>query len=118
MVTNNAEGSAWLVVAEICDCCRNVKTEIVGGKFIRGGDANIYLSDQYAQNDNKIVRAGNDWRPLVVDAATEMQRRTRRPISPGCTTILVNDYDFHSIAEEAVDILFALTDRRGQDLRQ
>ena len=85
---------------------------IQGGKKARSGVNTGDRSDSLA---------GDDWRPLVVEAVTEMQFRTGRPISIDCTQIYgvaprvdfesdegVNDSEYEAIADELADILSEL----------
>jgi hypothetical protein len=105
MITGRIQGP-WVVQAGACDHCPDIRVIIFGGEWSSGG---VNIGDQ------SVTLAGDDWRPLVTEAVTEMRRRTGRPISIDCSLILgvgvgvdVDDVEFEAVAKEAIDILFAL----------
>jgi hypothetical protein len=103
MITGRLQGP-WVVRAGACDHCPGIRVTIFGGEWSSSG---VNIGDQ------SVTLAGDDWRPLVTEAVTEMRRRTGRPISVDCTLILgvdVDDVEFEAVAGEAIDILFALAD--------
>ena len=83
---------------------------IFGGEWSRSG-VNV--------GDRSVTLAGDDWRPLVAEAVTEMQRQTGRPLSINCTQFFgVGDFkrpgpddpEYLAFAKEAFDILCELAD--------
>ena len=116
-VTGQVKG-LWVVQASICPCCDNIKVSITGREEARSG---IYTGNR------SVTLASDDWRPLITEAVTEMQRRTGRPLSINCTQTydvprradltlddlealddLVGNFEYAEIAEEATDILSEL----------
>jgi hypothetical protein len=105
MITGRLQGP-WVVQAGVCEDCPDIRVIIFGGEWSRSG---VNTGDQ------SVTLAGDDWRPLVTEAVTEMRRRTGRPISIYCILILgvgdsVDDVEFEAVANEAIDILSALAD--------
>jgi hypothetical protein len=97
--------SDWLVVATVCDC-NNVAVTIMDGSR---------LPDDYSWADaspEEIGLSGLDWRPLAIEAAGAMARRTGLLISPCCTVVAAGDDEprQRAIENEASEILYPLQD--------
>ena len=113
-VTGQVKG-LWVVQARVCGCCSNIQVIIYSGEWARDG---------INTGNRSVTLAGDDWRPLITEAATEMQRRTGRPISIECCQIYgvaarvdvdlddlpLDNFTHAEIAEEVTDILSELAD--------
>jgi hypothetical protein len=102
----------WLVVAAVCDC-RKVAVTIMEAPsdpatHVAGWDG--------VDPADEVVKAGDDWRVLVTEVATEMAERTGLPIGTCCTAVLVGDFSDvkdaqrRAIEDEVYPILAGLQD--------
>jgi hypothetical protein len=102
----------WIVRAWVNYHYSAIQVDITGGKEALDG---------VDTDDRSVTLAGYDWRPLVVEAATEMLSRTGLPVCAGMiygvnplvdleTDAGVDDSEHEEIANELGDILARMTD--------
>ena len=105
MVVGRVQGP-WVVVAELCEHCGDVKPIIFSSAWSSSG-TNI--------GDHSIARAGDDWRPLLLEVLSEAQRQTGRSISMSCTEVWgFDDKARLAIAKEAIDLAYSHQTARTQ----
>jgi hypothetical protein len=101
---------AWLVMASICDCNKVAVTVMNAPSDPETWKAGWDGADPMSE----VVKVGEDWRPLVREAAMEMAQRTSLMIGACCTAVYVDDPQRLAMENEVVPILYALIDEGAQ----
>ena len=104
---------AWYVWTTICDC-NKVAASIFSGNMVSDEAWEAHFHGQPfddADPERETSRSGDDWRPLLTEAVSEMARRIGLLISSNCTAVYVRDpAQNEAISNEAAEILYTLQD--------
>jgi hypothetical protein len=116
------ERPAWCVRAMICDDCNGITAVIYPAAIITDKAWKAHLNGTAIGGDDskeETSRSGNDWRPLLIEAVTELARRTGHYISDSCALAYTYDgeRDEASVAE-ANKTLRVLLDAQVADVQQ
>jgi hypothetical protein len=116
-VSAPSERPTWLVLAVDSGCCGHVQLSIFERAMVSSDPAVWEAGFDGADPESEVVLSGPDWRPLLIEAATELARRESKLICAQCAVAYVkDDAERLSVENEAARILYALPKERSNGI--